>query len=245
MDFSILKPVDLWFWFFIITSFITIVSSFVLIKNHSELKWLIILRSLTFILLILLLLQPKFSWVQYKYNSLDWNIYIDNSVSTSYHPSLSFQTMKTELDQMIYNISKKNIFSNLYSFSGNINKINNTKDLIGDGSSTDLGKVLSHIQFNQNNLAGAIIISDGQNNRGNDPYKIIKNIKVPVYSLGIEGYEKDVSCTKCYKKSSDSRKNNFRERSKQVELAKERDQSYIYDTLNYNQYIKEYNLDKS
>ena len=127
-----------------------------------------------FILLILLLLQPKFSWVQYKYNSLDWNIYIDNSVSTSYHPSLSFQTMKTELDQMIYNISKKNIFSNLYSFSGNINKINNTKDLIGDGSSTDLGTVLSHIQINQNNLAGAIIISDGQNNRGNDPYKIIK-----------------------------------------------------------------------
>ena len=185
MDFSILKPVDLWFWFFIITSFITIVSSFVLIKNHSELKWLIILRSLTFILLILLLLQPKFSWVQYKYNSLDWNIYIDNSVSTSYHPSLSFQTMKTELDQMIYNISKKNIFSNLYSFSGNINKINNTKDLIGDGSSTDLGTVLSHIQINQNNLAGAIIISDGQNNRGNDPYKIINNIKVPVYSLGI------------------------------------------------------------
>ena len=61
----------------------------------------------------------------------------------------------------------------------------------------------------------------------------------------LEGYEKDVSCTKCYKKSSDSRKNNFRERSKQVELAKERDQSYIYDTLNYNQYIKEYNLDKS
>ena len=110
MEFSILKPVDLWFWFFIITSFITIVSSFVLIKNHSELKWLIILRSLTFILLILLLLQPKFSWVQYKYNSLDWNIYIDNSVSTSYHPSLSFQTMKTELDQMIYNISKKIFF---------------------------------------------------------------------------------------------------------------------------------------
>ena len=145
MDFSILKPVDLWFWFFIITSFITIVSSFVLIKNHSELKWLIILRSLTFILLILLLLQPKFSWVQYKYNSLDWNIYIDNSVSTSYHPSLSFQTMKTELDQMIYNISKKNIFSNLFSFSGNINKINNIKDLIGYGSSTDLGTVLSHI----------------------------------------------------------------------------------------------------
>ena len=197
MDFSILKPVDLWFWFFIITSFITIVSSFVLIKNHSELKWLIILRSLTFILLILLLLQPKFSWVQYKYNSLDWNIYIDNSVSTSYHPSLSFQTMKTVLDQMIYNISKKNIFSNLYSFSGNINKINNTKDLIGDGSSTDLGTVLSHIQINQNNLAGAIIISDGQNNRGNDPYKIINNIKVPVYSLGV-GESKPLIDTYCF-----------------------------------------------
>ncbi len=57
--------------------------------------------------------------------------------------------------------------------------------LDGSGSSTDLGQVLNHIQLNQNNLAGAIIITDGQNNHGIDPQNSLKNIKVPVFTLGI------------------------------------------------------------
>ena len=59
----------------------------------------------------------------------------------------------------------------------------------------------------------------------------------------LDGYEKDVSCSRCYTKSNELKKNKFRERSKQVELAKEREESYIYDTLNYNQYIEANNLD--
>ena len=34
-------------------------------------------------------------------------------------------------------------------------------------------------------MAGAVIISDGQNNNGINPKSLIKNIKVPVYTLGI------------------------------------------------------------
>ncbi len=185
MEFSILKPVDIWFWLFIIISFITIIFSFILIKNHSELKWLIFLRSITFLLTTFLLLQPKFSWTHFKYNELEWNIYVDNSVSISYHPTLSLQTIKTELEQILYAISKKNIFSNLFSFSQKVNEIENTNKFDGTGSSTDLGSVLNHIHFNQNNLAGAIIITDGQNNHGIDPLKLINNIKVPIFTLGI------------------------------------------------------------
>ena len=107
MEFSFLKPADIWFWFFVIISFIIVVYSFIFIKNHSELKLLIMLRSVTFIIITFLLVQPKFSWVHFKYNKLDWNLYVDNSVSISYHPALSFQTIKTELEQIIFNI--KNI----------------------------------------------------------------------------------------------------------------------------------------
>ena len=185
MEFSILKPVDIWFWLFIIISFITIIFSFILIKNHSELKWLIFLRSITFLLTTFLLLQPKFSWSHFKYDELEWNIYVDNSVSISYHPTLSLQTIKTELEQILYAISKKNIFSNIFSFSQKVNEIENTNKFDGTGSSTDLGSVLNHIHFNQNNLAGAIIITDGQNNHGIDPLKLINNIKVPIFTLGI------------------------------------------------------------
>ena len=185
MELSTLKPVDIWFWFFIIISFLTIVSSFFLIKNHYELKWLIFLRSITFLITIFLLLQPKFSWVHYKYKDLEWNIYVDNSVSISYHPTLSFQTIKSDLEQIIYSITKKNIFSNLFSFSEKIIKIDNTIELNGAGSSTDLGSVLTHIQTRQEKLAGAIIITDGQNNHGIDPTKLLNSIKIPVFTLGI------------------------------------------------------------
>ena len=185
MDFSFLKPVDLWFWFFFIISFIIIVYTLIFIKNHSEIKFLIILRSITFVIFTFLLLKPKFSWTQYNYNNLDWNLYIDNSVSISYHPLLSFQTIKSELEQIIYSIIKKDAFYNLFSFSGNIKKIKNTESFDSSGSSTDIGKVLNHIELNQDNLAGAVIISDGQNNNGINPKSLIKNIKVPVYTLGI------------------------------------------------------------
>ena len=120
MEWAILKPVDIWFWFFVIISFITIVYSFLLIKNHPDLKLLIILRGTTFIIIIILLLQPKFSWIQFNYNKLDWNLYVDNSVSISFHPTISFQTVKTELEQIIYIISKKNILTNLFSFSDKV-----------------------------------------------------------------------------------------------------------------------------
>ena len=47
----------------------------------------------------------------------------DNSVSISYHPALSFQTIKTELEQIIFNISKNIAFSNLFSFSDEVKEI--------------------------------------------------------------------------------------------------------------------------
>lgn len=185
MELSFLKSADIWFWFFVIISFIIVAFSFIFIKNHSELKLLIILRSITFIIITFLLLQPKFSWIHFNYSKLDWNLYVDNSVSISYHPALSFQTIKTELEQIILKISKNITVTNLFSFSDEVKKIENTNEIDGSGSSTDLGRVLSHIQINQDNLAGAIIITDGQNNHGIDPLNLIKNINVPVFTLGV------------------------------------------------------------
>jgi len=185
MELSILKPADIWFWLFLVISFITIVYSFLLIKNHPDLKLLITFRSITFIVIIILLLQPKFSWIQFNYNKLDWNLYLDNSVSISYHPTISFQTIKTEFEQIIYTISKKNILTNLFSFSDKVNKIESPNILNASGPSTDLSEVLNHIKLNQDKLAGAIVITDGQNNHGIDPQNSIKNIKVPVFTLGI------------------------------------------------------------
>ena len=124
-------------------------------------------------------------------------------------------------------------FNNLYQLDGGILKYLEDNSSENNKWNGECFVFDNRVSVNEELEPGSYELCRGCNNPISEEEKLLN------------GYEKDVSCSKCYKKSSESRKNNFRERSKQVELAKERDQSYIYDSLNYNQYIKEYNLDKS
>ena len=58
MDVSFLKPVDTWFWVFSISVLIAILATYLSIKNHAELRWLLILRGISLIIALFLLLQP-------------------------------------------------------------------------------------------------------------------------------------------------------------------------------------------
>ena len=97
MDISLLKPVDAWFWVFSISVLVAILATYLSIRNHPELKWLFILRGISLFIALFLLLQPRFTWTENKAIELDWNFYVDNSVSIGYHPALSLQTIKSEL----------------------------------------------------------------------------------------------------------------------------------------------------
>ena len=116
---------------------------------------------------------------------LDWNFYVDNSVSIGYHPALSLQTIKSEFSQLLINLNKQDIAPYLFSFSESVSELESVQSWDGKGSSTNLGSVTSHIISNQGILAGAIIITDGQINQGLDPTQLIQNVEVPVYTLGI------------------------------------------------------------
>ena len=185
MDVSLLKPVDAWFWVFSISVLVAILVTYLSISNHPELRWLLILRGTTLIIALFLLLQPRFTWTETKTTELDWNFYVDNSVSIGYHPALSLQTIKSELSQLIFNLNKQDVAPYLYSFSESVSALENVQSWEGKGSSTDLGSVISHIVSNQEKLAGATIITDGQINRGLDPARLILKVEVPVYTLGI------------------------------------------------------------
>jgi len=185
MDVSFLKPVDTWFWVFSISVLIAILATYLSIRNHAELRWLLILRGISLIIALFLLLQPRFKWTETNTIELDWNFYVDNSVSIGYHPVLSLQTIKSELSQLVFNLNKQDVSPYLYSFSENVSALDNVQSWNGKGSSTNLGSVISHIVTDQEKLAGATIITDGQINQGLDPSQLIQKVEVPVYTLGI------------------------------------------------------------
>ncbi|MEE3150549.1 MAG: hypothetical protein VX284_06165 [Candidatus Neomarinimicrobiota bacterium] len=185
MDVSFLKPVDTWFWVFSISVLIAILATYLSIRNHAELRWLLILRGISLIIALFLLLQPRFKWTETNTIELDWNFYVDNSVSIGYHPALSLQTIKSELSQLVFNLNKQDVSPYLYSFSESVSALENVQSWDGKGSSTNLGSVISHIVSDQEKLAGATIITDGQINQGLDPSKLIQKVEVPVYTLGI------------------------------------------------------------
>ena len=185
MDVSFLKPVDTWFWVFSISVLIAILATYLSIRNHAELRWLLILRGISLIIALFLLLQPRFKWTETNTIELDWNFYVDNSVSIGYHPVLSLQTIKSELSQLVFNLNKQDVSPYLYSFSESVSALDNVQSWNGKGSSTNLGSVISHIVTDQEKLAGATIITDGQINQGLDPSQLIQKVEVPVYTLGI------------------------------------------------------------
>ena len=185
MDVSFLKPVDTWFWVFSISVLIAILATYLSIRNHAELRWLLILRGISLIIALFLLLQPRFKWTETNTIELDWNFYVDNSVSIGYHPALSLQTIKSELSQLVFNLNKQDVSPYLYSFSESVSALDNVQSWNGKGSSTNLGSVISHIVSDQEKLAGATIITDGQINQGLDPSQLIQKVEVPVYTLGI------------------------------------------------------------
>ena len=185
MDVSFLKPVDTWFWVFSISVLIAILATYLSIRNHAELRWLLILRGISLIIALFLLLQPRFKWTETNTIELDWNFYVDNSVSIGYHPVLSLQTIKSELSQLVFNLNKQDVSPYLYSFSESVSALDNVQSWNGKGSSTNLGSVISHIVSDQEKLAGATIITDGQINQGLDPSQLIQKVEVPVYTLGI------------------------------------------------------------
>ena len=185
MDVSFLKPVDTWFWVFSISVLIAILATYLSIRNHAELRWLLILRGISLIIALFLLLQPRFKWTETNTIELDWNFYVDNSVSIGYHPALSLQTIKSELSQLVFNLNKQDVSPYFYSFSERVSTLENIQSWDGKGSSTNLGSVISHIVSDQEKLAGATIITDGQINQGLDPSQLIQKVEVPVYTLGI------------------------------------------------------------
>ncbi len=155
-------------------------------KDIKNLKSIIFLRVFILGLIVFLFLEPKlFFSKSYKYD-LNWNLYVDKSLSMSYHTSPSIGSLLSGLDEFLNKLNNKKVSVKTFGFGSSLdtNWINNGR-LIKDGS-TNIGDVFDHIRSNSNKkLSGSIIITDGQVNLGEEITTIQTEELTPIHILGV------------------------------------------------------------
>ena len=189
MGVSLLHDTDLVLW---VTLFMGMGLTLFLYKIFSHEKWyslLLGIRTLVLFFLVILLLNPVLNLSGENEKELHWAIFVDNSASIKYHKTPSIQAIQSGIQSFVDRLSEKNISYDLYQFADKIQKVNGP-NLEGNGVTTNLGIVSERIKQDENNLAGAIIISDGLITEGKNPLRKFHQLDFPIHTIGIgEGSE--------------------------------------------------------
>ncbi|MBT3838580.1 MAG: hypothetical protein HOB40_04600 [Candidatus Marinimicrobia bacterium] len=177
---------DQLFWFILLIGLLGLIFSFYQVRKNIKLRPILMLRSFLLLLLVLLLLDPNIEQSKSKSIDLDWHIYIDRSLSMSYHSHPSVGSFISGIDMLIDRINEKNVNLKVIGFGSNLD----TTWALGDKKiaegSTDLGQVISHIQSSDiEGLGGSIIITDGQANLGSEIPSQSIGISSPIHIVGV------------------------------------------------------------
>ncbi len=149
-------------------------------------RWLFFLRLLLLTLCLILLLQPQVTIRKIEQFPREWNLYLDNSLSMSFHQNYSLAALNNGIRDIAHEFDRKDIVLNSFYFTQDVDILNGDPILSGDGVSTDLGKVLTHISnLDPTYRSGAIIVSDGQPTQGINPVQISEDANIPVFTIGI------------------------------------------------------------
>lgn len=151
-------------------------------KGGSFKKWtLIILRSFTFLILIILLLNPFLSFETAITEAPQIAVYFDNSISTSlekgnYNGLESYRERKD-----LFTDSRDQRFTySEYLFDIEISSGN---ELSSDGTGTHLNAVMNHILENENRYKAAVLFSDGISTQGRNPVFTATQLSIPVFTV--------------------------------------------------------------
>ena len=189
MDFEFLYQADLVLWVILFIGTGLFVYLYKIIFNEKWHQFLISYRIIIFFILGILLLNPVINFSGEKEKKLDWAIFIDNSASIKYHQTPSINAVQLGIESLVNKLSEKDISYHLYQFSDNIQKVNSPQ-LIGNGVTTNIGIIPETIKQLENQIAGAVIISDGLITEGKDPIKDFQEFDFPIHTIGIgEGSE--------------------------------------------------------
>ena len=184
MSIQFLQQADGWFWSFLFAVVLTLFWIITAIRNEHKLMGLIAIRICVFIVLLIMMLQPKLSWKDHYQFPLRWNIYADRSVSMGYHQTLSPNSYIDNVNSYFASAVKNDKETQNYYFDYKVYNANE-KSFVLDGEATDLGKVIVHIEEVESELVGAIIISDGQVTKGEQKQSQLKDLPIPIYTIGV------------------------------------------------------------
>ena len=189
MDFEFLYQADLVLWIILFIGTGLFVYLYKIIFNEKWHQFLISYRIINFFFLGFLLFNPVINFSGEKEKKLDWAIFIDNSASIKYHQTPSINAVQLGIESLVNKLSEKDISYHLYQFSDKIQKVNSPQ-LIGNGVTTNIGVIPETIKQLENQIAGAVIISDGLITEGKDPIKDFQEFDFPIHTIGIgEGSE--------------------------------------------------------
>lgn len=183
MSVVFLQQIDVWFWIALITSLLIFAWFLFRFRSNKKLVFIYSIRFLVVMTLVLLILQPIFSWIEEFHNELHWNFYIDKSISMGYHQSVSRDSYLEGINAMLSEVKNQEINHNIYTFDHKIYHVNTVDDL--DGGATDLEIIFNHIQSEKDQISNAVIFSDGQITKGRKEGFKYENISVPVHVIGI------------------------------------------------------------
>ena len=189
MDFEFLYQADLVLWVILFIGTGLFVYLYKIIFNEKWHQFLISYRIIIFFILGILLFNPVINFSGEKEKKLDWAIFIDNSASIKYHQTPSINAVQLGIESLVNKLSEKDISYHLYQFADKIQKVNSPQ-LIGNGVTTNIGIIPETIKQLENQIAGAVIISDGLITEGKDPIKDFQEFDFPIHTIGIgEGSE--------------------------------------------------------
>ncbi len=186
MTVEFLHHPDLWFWVMVFVSIITMIWYIIYFKPTKEFKILPILRSILVIFLLLGLLQPKITQIFQSEKMKKLSIFIDNSMSMGFHKRHSLTRLNKDIISLFGKLENKNINQSTYYFDKTIYPFTGDEPLTATGSSTNIGEIIKMAKDEiPETSMGYLMITDGQNTLGIDPKQSVKDISIPIFSLGI------------------------------------------------------------
>ena len=107
---------DQLFWLAFIAIVVTALFAYKWFFKSKKLRLIFIFRILIFLILLLIYLNPSITRTDSTENNLFWNIYVDKSLSMSYHSSPSINSLLLGMDDIIKRINKRDVPVKIYTF---------------------------------------------------------------------------------------------------------------------------------
>jgi len=150
---------------------------------------LIVLRVLTLSIMLFILFEMTVNFISTLKKSPHIAVVLDNSAS------MGISDKTGNRSQLLSNAINDPVFKNLsgqfvlkyFTFSNKVNAIDFGDSLFFTGDVTNITNGMQYIKNDLagKNLAGIILLSDGNYNKGGNPVRFAEELGVPVYTVGI------------------------------------------------------------